>query len=92
MQQTDGPLDRGPFFFAMTNLLNVNRKRRFRGSAVVETGRGMNWQFGHAGCLAYQMLLPKKPNRGCWATNTFDGARCFFAILRFRCGFGCGFF
>jgi len=36
------------------------------------------------------MLLPKKPNCGCRATKTIDGATRLFAILRLRCSFGSG--
>jgi hypothetical protein len=42
--------------------------------------------------LVYQVLLSKKPNRGCWATITIGGATRTFAILRLCTGFGSGFF
>src|SRR5260370_32013339 len=37
--------------------------------------------------LVYQVLLSKKPNRGCWATITIGGAPRTFSILRFCTGF-----
>src|SRR5229473_8588652 len=37
--------------------------------------------------LVYQVLLSKKPNRGCWATITIGGAMRTFAILRLCTGF-----
>src|SRR3984893_7837076 len=42
--------------------------------------------------VLFQVLLSKKPNRGCCATTTIGGATRFFTILRFRCSFASGFF
>src|SRR3954451_14752549 len=41
--------------------------------------------------VRYQVPKSKKPNRGC-ATRMVGGPAWLFAILRFRCGLGSGFF
>ena len=90
----DGPVKRGHFSLRRDTLLTTNLKRpQTAVGKVVEPGAvRVSSPVENTNGQAYQMLLTKKPNRGCWATSTVGGPGCFFAILRFWCSFGAGFF
>jgi hypothetical protein len=91
--RTMAPSTGAIFLCGVTNLLTVDCQRSLPDPSQRLWKRGYELRLAKAAELAgYQMLLTKKPNRGCSATNTLGGARCFFAILRFGCGFGSGFF
>jgi hypothetical protein len=90
-----------------TNILVVRKFLRDLTETGIKLPGGVRWRqrdlrnagkkrnlssHGRVGQTAYQMLLPKKPNRGCCATSITGGATRFFTILRLCCSFGSGFF